>query len=44
MKLHMVRIDPDGTVHCPQCNGTTFIYRKSRGPDIAVGLGAASAR
>jgi hypothetical protein len=32
------RVDPDGSVHCPECNATSFTPQRSTGSKIAFGF------
>ncbi len=45
--MREMRIDPDGTLHCPVCNGSQFAFKRTGKAKVlgglAVGVGALAA-
>jgi hypothetical protein len=45
--MKQMRVDPDGTLHCPVCNGSQFAFKRTGKAKVmgglAVGVGALAA-
>jgi hypothetical protein len=45
--MKQMRVDPDGTLHCPVCNGSQFAFKRTAKAKVmgglAVGVGALAA-
>lgn len=38
--MKQMRVDPDGTLHCPKCNGSQFAFKRTGAGKVALGIAA----